>query len=87
MPGRYTVEVSSPGIFRRLNVPEHFQHFLGERVKLLVENEDGSREYSGELLAADDREVDVADENAGRVTVSYDRIRKANLDPVLDFGR
>ena len=56
-------------------------------MKLLVEDGDSSREYSGELLAADDREVEVADEKAGRVTVSYDRIRKANLDPVLDFGR
>ena len=87
VPGRYTIEVSSPGIFRRLNVPEHFQRFLGERVKVISEGEDGSREYRGELIAADDREVEVADENEGRVTVSYDRIRKANLDPVLDFGR
>ena len=93
MPGRYTVEVSSPGIFRRLTVPEHFQRFLGERVKVIAEGEvegeaeGGRREYCGELMAADDRGVEVADEQDGRVTVSYDRIRKANLDPVLDFGR
>lgn len=87
MPGRYTIEVSSPGIFRRLNEPEHFQRFLGERVKVIAEEGESSREYCGELVSADDREVTVEDENEGRVTLPYTGIRKANLDPVLDFGR
>ena len=87
MPGRYTIEVSSPGIFRRLSEPEHFQRFVGERVKVIVEEGESSREYCGELLSADDREVAVEDEESGRVTVPYTGIRKANLDPVLDFGR
>jgi len=88
MPGRYTIEVSSPGIFRQLREPEHFHRFVGERVKVIVgEGEESSREYHGRLLAADDHGVEVEDENAGRVTVPYAGIRKANLDPVLDFGR
>ena len=87
MPGRYTIEVSSPGIFRRLQDPGHFRRFVGERIKLIAEEGDGTREYRGTLLAADDREVAVEDERAGRVTVPYAGIRKANLDPDLDFGR
>jgi ribosome maturation factor RimP len=87
MPGRYTIEVSSPGIFRRLSTPEHFCRFVGERVKLIAEEGDASREYCGELLGADDRQVEVVDEDSGSVEIPYDRIRKANLDPVLDFGR
>ena len=30
----YTLEVSSPGIFRVLKNPEHFQRFSGERIKI-----------------------------------------------------
>jgi ribosome maturation factor RimP len=87
MPGRYTIEVSSPGIFRRLSEPEHFQRFVGERIKLIADEGESSREYCGELMSADDQEVAVDDETSGRVTVPYAGIRKANLDPVLDFGR
>jgi ribosome maturation factor RimP len=87
MPGRYTVEVSTPGIFRRLNSPEHFQRFLGERVKVIAGEGDASREYCGKLISANDREVSVEDETTGPVTVPYSGILKANLDPVLDFGR
>jgi len=30
----YTLEVSSPGIFRVLKNPEHFRRFTGERIKI-----------------------------------------------------
>ena len=30
----YTLEVSSPGIFRVLKYPEHFRRFSGERIKI-----------------------------------------------------
>lgn len=87
MPGRYTIEVSSPGIFRRLSAPEHFQRFCGERIRLIAGTEEENREYHGQLIAADDRQIELEDEKEGPVTVPFDRIRKANLDPVLDFGR
>jgi ribosome maturation factor RimP len=87
LPGRYTIEVSSPGIFRQLRAPEHFQRFCGERVRIVAEVGDETREYHGQLVEADDAAVELEDETAGRVSVPLNRIRKANLDPVLDFGR
>ena len=33
----YTLEVSSPGIFRVLKNPEHFRRFTGERIKIRLE--------------------------------------------------
>jgi ribosome maturation factor RimP len=87
MPGRYTIEVSSPGIFRPLLRPEHYQRFCGERIRLIARTADENREYHGVILSADDHEVEVEDESEGPVTVPFDRIHKANLDPVLDFGR
>ena len=35
----YTLEVSSPGIFRKLNTDKDFTRFIGERVKLIQEFE------------------------------------------------
>jgi ribosome maturation factor RimP len=34
LPGHYTLEVSSPGLDRKLTKPEHFQRFLGELVRV-----------------------------------------------------
>ncbi|MCB0333007.1 MAG: hypothetical protein KDD55_05875, partial [Bdellovibrionales bacterium] len=36
IPPRVTLEVSSPGVNRRLRRPEHFQGAIGEHVKLKV---------------------------------------------------
>jgi len=43
MNGRYRLEVSSPGIERKLRKPEHFQSAIGERVKIKVPHEDRLR--------------------------------------------
>src|SRR5919199_4118262 len=32
VPGRYVLEVSSPGVERSLRTPEHFRRFVGTRV-------------------------------------------------------
>jgi ribosome maturation factor RimP len=32
VPGNYTLEVSSPGLDRKIRKPEHFQRFIGEEV-------------------------------------------------------
>jgi hypothetical protein len=39
MPGETLLEVSSPGINRRLRRPEHFARAVGERVKITVEHQ------------------------------------------------
>jgi len=44
MPGRYVLEVSSPGIERRLRTVEHFRRFVNEEVKIqLARPQDGRR--------------------------------------------
>jgi ribosome maturation factor RimP len=50
--GVYTLEVSSPGLDRRLTKPEHFDRFAGSevQVKLRVPLE-GRRRFKGELIA------------------------------------
>lgn len=53
IPQEYMLEVSSPGLNRKLARPEHFQAYLGApvKVKLIRPLEDGRRELTGELIA------------------------------------
>ncbi|HVN85770.1 MAG TPA: ribosome maturation factor RimP [Candidatus Binatia bacterium] len=50
VPGSYTLEASSPGVNRRLRVPEQFARFLGHRVRVrTVEPVNGRRMFVGVL--------------------------------------
>ncbi|PIE32009.1 MAG: hypothetical protein CSA55_04325 [Ilumatobacter coccineus] len=55
IPGRYTLEVTSPGLERALRRPEHFQRELGKEIKVRLSNvESDQRRVRGILVAADD---------------------------------
>jgi ribosome maturation factor RimP len=60
IPGAYTLEVSSPGINRRLRQPDHFRRYLGKNVRVrtsvLV---DGRRSFAGALDAVADEGIRV----------------------------
>jgi len=60
LPGHYVLEVSSPGLDRKLTKPEHFRRFTGEciRVKLRFPVE-GRRNFRGALRASNDRQIEV----------------------------
>ena len=61
VPGRYVLEVSSPGVERPLRTPEHFRRFVGTRVAVRTRPDtEGERRVEGELEAADDEGVVVA---------------------------
>jgi ribosome maturation factor RimP len=85
--GRYTLEVSSPGIFRRLTRPEHFERYVGEIVKLSYEVEGRLLQVRGPLTRTDAARVVVLTKERGELEVPMESIRRANLDPDLDFGR
>ena len=60
IPGHYVLEVSSPGLDRRLTKPAHYRRFLGEdvRIKLRFPVE-GRRNFRGALRAANEETVEV----------------------------
>ncbi len=60
LPGHYVLEVSSPGLDRRLTKVAHFQRFMGEdiRVTLRVPIE-GRRNFRGALRGADEENIEV----------------------------
>jgi ribosome maturation factor RimP len=87
LPGRFTIEVTSPGVFRRLTRPEHYARFAGRMAKFILRPGEGPSEVRGTLSSVDEDGVDVVDAE-GRVSrLPFARILKAHLDPDLDFGR
>lgn len=84
MPGRYTLEVSSPGLERPLRTPEHFRRALGENIKVkTVPEPEGARRLEGVLLDADDRgfAIETGEEQC---RLRYDEVSKART--VFDWG-
>ncbi|MDJ0941691.1 MAG: ribosome maturation factor RimP [Woeseiaceae bacterium] len=58
IPGHYDLEVSSPGLNRKLTKVEHFQRFTGETVKVQMRFPiEGRKRFRGELKAADDETI------------------------------
>ena len=55
VPGRYVLEVSSPGVERPLRTPDHFRRFVGSTVAVRTRpGVDGDRRVDGVLESADD---------------------------------
>jgi ribosome maturation factor RimP len=83
IPGNYTLEVSSPGLDRVLRTPAHFERFAGERVRVeMAHPVAGRKRFSGQLLAANGREITL-DVEGGRVSLPIDDIHKARLAPQM----
>jgi ribosome maturation factor RimP len=80
IPGRYTLEVSSPGVERALRTPAHFCRHVGATVALKTRpGTEGDRRVEGTLEAADEAGIIVA----GR-TVAYADIERAHT--VFSWG-
>jgi len=80
IPGRYTLEVSSPGVERTLRTPAHFIKAVGETVTVKTRPQvPGDRRLRGELLAADEDGLELAVEGApeGRLGLAYSDIDRA----------
>jgi ribosome maturation factor RimP len=75
----YSLEVSSPGPERPLTKPDHFRRFVGRRARVNTKVEHGgSKNFTGELVGANDDEVTVAADE-GVVSIPYTDINRSNL--------
>jgi ribosome maturation factor RimP len=58
LPGHYNLEVSSPGLDRKLTKTEHFQRFEGETLKVSMRFPiDGRKRFRGTLVSSDDENI------------------------------
>ncbi len=84
IPGNYNLEVSSPGLDRKLTKVEHFQRFTGETVKVQMRIPiAGRRRFRGTLVASDaDNIVVEVDGESHRLPLKT--IDTARLVPAVD---
>jgi ribosome maturation factor RimP len=76
--GRFTLEVSSPGLERPLRTPAHFAGAVGTSVKVKTRpGVEGDRRVDGEIVAADDTSVTVRASDGADRTLLYDDIERA----------
>jgi ribosome maturation factor RimP len=81
-PGRYSLEVSSPGTDRVLRTPAHFARFVDNRVKVeLVVPRDGRKRYTGMLRRADEASIELDVDNFS-VSIRLAEIQRARLAPL-----
>ena len=67
MSQAYRLEISSPGIERKLKKPSHFQNAIGEKVKLKIV---GGEKQKGTLKSADNEGI-VVETKAGDESYKY----------------
>ncbi len=84
--GSYTLEVSSPGLERKLRRPDHFRRAVGEQITVkTVPGTEGERRVTGLLTQADDDGVVVAPAGGGTDRrLAYEEIERART--VFDWG-
>jgi ribosome maturation factor RimP len=94
VPGSYLLEVSSPGLDRKLSRAADFERFTGSRVKIMTrEPVNGNRHFDGRLQSFQDGrltlELTVPKKKSQPVGVpqllelTLDNVEKANLVPEL----
>jgi ribosome maturation factor RimP len=80
----YTLEVSSPGLDRRLSKPEHFARFAGRAVKVKTyQLINGQKVFQGRLLGLAGETVKVELQSGAVVEIPMGDIAKASLEVEL----
>ena len=78
--GRYTLEVSSPGVERKLLKPQDYQRFQGKKAKVtLRERVDGRRNWEGTLAGMEDGVIRLDVDRGEPVCFPFEMVEKANL--------
>jgi ribosome maturation factor RimP len=81
IPGHYRLEVSSPGLDRRLTKLAHYQRFVGAEVRVKLRFPlDGRRNYRGTLRAASEKDIEV-EVDGQKHTLPMANIESARLVP------
>ena len=97
MPGSYTLEVSSPGLDRRLVKPADFTRFTGSRMKLTTRQPvENNRHFEGRLerfhegrltldlsVASHKSRKKMGDAAGQKVEIEFANVEKANLVPEI----
>jgi ribosome maturation factor RimP len=97
MPGSYTLEVSSPGLDRKLVKPADFTRFTGSRLKLTTRQPvNDNRHFEGRLQSFQDGRLTLdlsvashksrkkmGDAAGQKIEIDFANVEKANLVPEI----
>ncbi len=82
--GKYTLEVSSPGLDRRLFKLEQFEVFKGARVKLKLRKPyEGRRKFTGLLCGIEEEDVVPRSNDDEEILFPFGEIERANIIPEI----
>src|SRR6267143_5848478 len=80
VPGAYTLEVSSPGVERKLLKYKDFERFNGKKIKVsLREPVENSRRWEGTLVSCADGLIHLEVAEGKTIQFPFDQVEKANL--------
>ena len=78
--GRYTLEVSSPGVERKLLKLTDYERFQGKKAKVTLRDPiEGRRNWEGTLAGIEDGLIRLDLERGDPVRFSFEQVQKANL--------
>ncbi len=81
-PGSYVLEVSSPGLDRKLVKPREFQYFAGRRARVVVREPVGEQKvFEGRLAGLDEGRIKMDLDDERVVELEHSNISKAKLLP------
>ena len=79
-PGRYVLEVSSPGLDRKLTKPSDFTYFVGRRARLVLREAVGDQKVlEGKLAGFENGRVRLDQGEQGQRELELANIRRAQL--------
>ncbi len=79
IPESYVLEVSSPGVDRRLRKLKDFREYLGEHVRVITNTPvNGSKKFKAELLEADEQGICIS-RDGEKTLIPHELIKRANL--------
>ncbi len=78
--GRYTLEVSSPGVERKLTKPADFERFVGQKVKVVLRQPVAEqRHWAGTLKNFAQGTITLEPSPGKQIEIPFDQVEKANL--------
>jgi ribosome maturation factor RimP len=80
IPAHYTLEVSSPGVERKLLKLKDFERFQGKKAKVVLrEPLDSQKHLEGTLAGVEDEQIIFDLSSGARVHFPHQQVEKANL--------
>lgn len=86
IPSAYTLEISSPGLERKLSKPQDFARFSGHRIRVRTrEPREGQKVFRGRLEGIEDGRIRLTPESGDALDIPLASVREARLE--VDWTR